>query len=446
MNARLHRLLVLIPVFLAISTFPQAEKTALVGGTLLDVSDYGNSRKDLPDAVIIMDGGKFASIGKRKDINIPSGARIIDINGKFILPGLIDGFAALDNQSFANAYLYMGVTSIIGVSGGRRHSLFESANPGPRIIPFAAVGRVPSETSEALNDLENLSKLGTRVVLLMYGLKPEQLRLVITKAHELGLGTIGELGSTSYAEAVDAGIDAFVHSSRYALDLAPAEMRKAVAANPFGPPARQYSHWLAGIPLKDLDLENYAKQIARSRVALIPTLSLYAIGLPENGNPWQFPIAQIIDAGDLHMPVDKSTGKHSWPSQDRDEELRLGLRILEIEKEYVRAGARYLAGSGTDVLGTMPGISLHQELAFLTRIGLSPRQALAAATSNFSRHLGLKEIGGIREGGLADLIVLDKNPTEDIGNLQKIAMVFQNGRMIDREKLRESGERGGGKG
>jgi imidazolonepropionase-like amidohydrolase len=108
---------------------------------------------------------------------------------------------------------------------------------------------------------------------------------------------------------------------------------------------------------------------------------------------------------------------------------------LRIEEQYRRAGAKYLAGSGTSAFGTMPGISLHTELQLLTRIGLPPRQALAASTSNFGEIFRWAKVGQVKAGYNADVLVLDANPLEDIRNLKKIRMVILDGRILDREGL-----------
>jgi len=85
--------------------------------------------------------------------------------------------------------------------------------------------------------------------------------------------------------------------------------------------------------------------------------------------------------------------------------------------------------------GTMPGISLHTELMLLTRIGLNPRQALASATSNFENILGWSKVGQVRAGYNADLLVLDDDPTTDVGMLKKINTIILSGKVLDRGKL-----------
>jgi len=95
-------------------TKAQQQTTALVGATIIDVSNYGNNANDRRDAVVIFRNGKIIQVGSKKTIKITAGTTVIDITGKYIIPGLIDGFSALNNQGQANAHLYMGVTTISG--------------------------------------------------------------------------------------------------------------------------------------------------------------------------------------------------------------------------------------------------------------------------------------------------------------------------------------------
>jgi len=436
---RNNYILIIAIIILITSTFSVYSQTiALVGGTVIDVTNFGNSHSDIIDAVVIIEGEKIIAVGSKDTIKIPEDARIINIKGKFVLPGLIDGFAALENQAYANAYLYMGVTSVAAIGVGRRGSVFNNANPGPNIYHFGWVGHVgQAEISEQelMSQIEEWAQKGTNFFMLMYGLKPEQSKLAVEKAHELGMATIGELGYTSYKDAIRYGIDAFIHSVRYSIELAPPDMQMEVAAEPFGPPARLFRIWLGRLDPEEKVVHEYAKILGSSSVALMPTLCLGCIELPFIENPWKEPIANILDPKDIHMPLDKETGKHNLESEIREEFIQQAENILRIEQKYYKAGAKYLAGSGTDVFGTMPGISLHQELELLTKIGLSEREAIAAATNNFAEVFKWKELGQLKAGCRADIIVTDKSPLENIKNLKEIHMVLLKGKIIDRDKL-----------
>jgi hypothetical protein len=432
-----NSLLVLIIVVLAI--FPccieSPKKIALVGGTLLDVSNGGHSTKDIKESVIIIEGDKIISVGEKGHVQIPKDAQVIDTTGKFIIPGLIDGFAALKNQGYANAYLYMGVTSIVGVGVYYRAPLFTSADPSPTVYRLEGLGREEKCTDEELlENIEQYAGQGVKIFQLLYKLIPGQVQLAVNKAHELAIGTNGELGYCSYADAIKVGVDAFIHTTRYTLDAVPEEMIQAIAEEPSG--NMEYHEYLTNLDIDDPKLQEHAKRLGTAKTFLMPTLSLFYLDLPDSKNPWNETIAQILDPADINSPADQETGKHNYDDeQSQAAETNEILNILKIEQLYKESGAKYLAGSGTDVRGTMPGISLHTELELLHRIGLSKREVLATATSNFAQAYGWKNVGQIKPGCVADIQVLDKNPLEDLDNLKEIHLLILRGEVIDRDDL-----------
>ncbi len=100
------------------------------------------------------------------------------------------------------------------------------------------------------------------------------------------------------------------------------------------------------------------------------------------------------------------------------------------------AGVNLLAGSDSANPYTYPGFGLHDELALLVRAGLTPLQALRTATSEPARFLGKQDtMGAIEKGMLADLVVLEGNPLEDISNTRRIRAVVVNGRLLEREEI-----------
>jgi hypothetical protein len=419
---------------------------AVVGGTLLDLANGGKGRRaatgersfaDLPDAVILFQGDEVVAVGPRDSVRIPDDAHRIDATGKWILPGLIDGFATLNNQEYADAYLAMGVTSIVGVSGGRRGLLYLGSDPGPRIFPLEGIGSETLPSDEAVTAaVDQLAAQGVRVALLMYGLTPSQLRLAHSRAKEHGMATIGELGQSTYAQANAVGLDAFVHTTRYSLDAVPRDMAAAVAAQPFsdelGSPKWRYYLWLANADLDLPALQRHATALGRGPAALMPTLSLLYLDMEEHDNPWEWPTSAWISPDDVNAPADPLTGMHSYDQSHTEAYGAVAQRVLELERLYHAAGARHIVGSATDVWGTMPGISLHTELELLTRIGLSPREALAAATTNLHEVFGLEGVGVVEKGGKADLLIVDSDPTQDLRVLRNPALVVAAGRLVRR--------------
>lgn len=111
------------------------------------------------------------------------------------------------------------------------------------------------------------------------------------------------------------------------------------------------------------------------------------------------------------------------------------LRLWRVNETIFAAFPHYLAGSGADAMGTMPGLSLHTELELLVRLGLSPREALAAATNNYALQFGWTELGQIAPGRRADILVVDGDPTVNVWNARNISTLIEDGNVIDRREL-----------
>jgi adenine deaminase len=111
------------------------------------------------------------------------------------------------------------------------------------------------------------------------------------------------------------------------------------------------------------------------------------------------------------------------------------LRLWHINETLFSAYPHYLAASGAPVQGSLPGISMHTELELLVRLGLSPREALAAATNNYSLQFNWNELGQIASGRRADILVVDGDPTQNIWNVRRISGIIMDGNVIDRNAL-----------
>ncbi len=111
------------------------------------------------------------------------------------------------------------------------------------------------------------------------------------------------------------------------------------------------------------------------------------------------------------------------------------MRLWRINQTIFGAYPHYLAASGASVGGTMAGISLHTELEMLVRLGLSPREALAAATNNYAIQFGWNELGQIAPGRRGDIVVVDGDPTTSIWNVRRISALIMDGNVIDRDEL-----------
>jgi hypothetical protein len=154
----------------------------------------------------------------------------------------------------------------------------------------------------------------------------------------------------------------------------------------------------------------------------------------------------------MYMPPNQNTGELDYPlspwtrhlpnitvrwmeeSQHKKADLS-AMRLWRINQTIFNGSPHYLAASGAAALGTMPGISLHTELEMLVRIGLSPREALAAATNNYAIEFGWTELGQIAAGRRADILILDADPTISVWNVRRISTLIFDGNIVDRDGL-----------
>lgn len=436
---------------LSLTSFGQDEIIVLKGGTIIDVDNYGKSNHDIKNSVVIIQGQKIISSGSADKIKIPPNAKVIDVRGKYLVPGLVEGFGTITNQAFANAYLYMGVTTVVTSEDDRRGKTFTKASPSPmlcRMDAYWGADRVEVTNKpyrfENVNyrdeagvkyEIDSMISAGTKVLLVHYGVKAEQLNAIVTtcKAHRVAV--VGELGFTSYRDAVSAGVESFVHTSRYTADILPDSVRDIYSHAPFGPPASFYYNYISRPDiLSDPKLNELAKLFSSHPVGLTPTGSLIVYPMmPFARNPWKEPIASILDEKDIfHEPLDKATGKPKNPSPMR---VKAAPIMFSIDSLFAHKGAHFLAGSGAVAFGTLPGISLHTELEVLSHIGLTNREVIAAATNNFSLLWHWTDIGKIEAGRYASILVLATDPLQDLEHLKDIQMLFVQGKEINRKEL-----------
>ena len=448
----------------------------LAGGTIIDVTEWGHSANDIHDAIIYIRDGRIAAVGPRFALPIPKGAKVIDCTGKYLIPGLIDGFAGMNSQGQASANLYMGVTTVVASGDDHRGHIDQHASPSPHIYLVDSIGSTDDwsllinhpEWSQKLKDnngrsselspddtarqLADTAKLGTRVLWLGHDLTAANTQWIIEHAHQMNLVTYGEFISTPYRVGIEAGVDSLLHMSRYELGVIPDELQQPLMEDPEGSASRTAYGYSERLPPNDYHYRNYARFIALHHTALMPTFSLYYLRLPEHRNLWQEPAAQVLDPKDLFFPSDRTTGELNYPLPNWARHMpNYGTRLMEenahhkadleaarfwaINRTLFDAGPHYLAATGAPAFGTMPGISMHTELELLVRLGLSPREALAAATNNYAEQFHWTELGQITPGRRADILVLDADPTVNIWNARRITNLLLDGNEIDRDSL-----------
>ncbi len=444
---------------------------ALIGGTIIDVSHYGTSHQDIDNSVVILDRDRIVAVGKQDDTIIPKEAIRVDTRGKFLIPGLIDGFGAVKTQGFANAWLYNGITTVsVNTSDTRRGLHVFHGDPTPRIVVCEVVdgysangyevdgdssGELPRDNprltgtrltnGQLTRRLEAVAASGKRTILIHYATWPDQVDWIVHEARRLGLSTYGELGWTNYAYASRAGVQVFIHSQRYLSSLAPDDLFEDYGDDPFGSGAQPALDYVAEMQSTAPEVKHLAVMFSKYNTALMPNVVMhhFAAGIVTS-DPWVARSAKLIRPEEIHRPIDPAVGLPNLASDETrtDQSLRFARRTEQSNaydaknRVLAREGVHFLAASGASAFGVLPGSGdVDEVISMQDNLGMTPREALATASGNYSESMGWNDVGRIDVGRFADILVLGSDPRENVAAIADIEILFVGGRKIDRQAL-----------
>ena len=411
--------------------------TAYVGANLVD----GTGRV-ISNSVVLESGGHIASVGSRDSVPVPSGATIVDLEGRWIIPGLIDGHAHAGESSVAK-YLSYGVTSIRHVGGSleRLTSLNQriaaDSTPGSRLYiagePIPGAPAVwPGQTElQAPADAEaavaRLAAGGVSQIKLYTHTTRELMEAVVQAARARNIPVTAHLGYVDAVTAAKLGVNALEHLSGVVESTVrdPAPFFKAHETFPNG-----WMTFLRGwATLDSASLERTAAALATTGVTLVPTLVQSET------------YARVLDstyAGSLDLSAVSAAEQEEWNLPDLVR--RYGITRADMEvlaqarrwqeffiRRFTALGGKVVAGSDSPNQLLAPGASLHEELALLVRAGLTPAEALHSATAGAAALLRADSIGVLKAGAVADFIVLSASPLDDIRNLRQLEAVVARG-------------------
>ena len=381
----------------------------------------------IEEGTILIHGNKIEKIGKTSEVSIPANTKIIDAKGKTILPGLIDSHAHLGQfrygispqkhwQYYTN--LAFGVTTTHDPSSNTemvfsQSEMVKAGNMiGPRIfstgiILYGADGdfkAVVNSLDDARSAIRRTKAFGAFSVKSYNQPRREQRQQVIQAAREEEIIVVPEGGST------------FFHNMSMIFD--------------------GHSGVEHNIPIAPV-YKDVITLWSNSNTGYTPTLIVNYAGLSgeyywyQTTNVWEdekllkYTPRSVIDSRSRHRTM--------VPMTEYDNGHILSSKVC---KELSDKGVKVNLGAH----GQLQGLGVHWELWMMAQGGMTPMEALRTATINGAHYIGMDhQLGSLKEGKLADLIVLDKNPLEDIQNSNSVRYTMINGRLYDTETMNETG-------
>lgn len=419
--------------------------TALVGGTVID----GNGGPPIENSVVVIQGNKILSVGSKSRTKIPKAAKVIDVTGKYIVPGLIDMHIHYHDW-MGELFLAHGVTTVKDLGNVVEWISAVSADVaqgkmrGPRIFyvgngldapPPARETHVGVDSPEmARRAVQLLHSRGACAIKVREKITPELLQAITEEAHRLGIKVTGHIRRTDAREAALAGIDGLEHASGIlqALALRPREAQ---------PGENELQTFVGDLKafaqLEPAQTGDLVTLLASKKVALIPTMVNWWRMATERRDDFAVEDAKYAKNPSLaYVPEDvrkwwASSTIYNVKNPEDLAQLRLGLKKLQdLLLRHFKAGGKILAAS--DTFNSVPGLSLQRELILLVDAGFTPTQAITMATRDNAEFLGKGAVlGTIAPGKWADVVVLSANPLTDIRNIQQVAMVLKDGQILD---------------
>ncbi|HXG92511.1 MAG TPA: amidohydrolase family protein [Blastocatellia bacterium] len=460
-------LAILFSLVLPLTTLAQSKQdgqpNSLVINNVTVIDATG--KPPMPGMTVVIRDGRIATIARGLKAKMAAGTRVIDGSGKYLIPGLWDMHVhEWDKDYFLPLFIVNGITGVRDMFGPLalikqwREEMKAGTLTGPHIIAAGQIVDGPKPVwpgSIAVSNAEDGVKAVNKVkqdgsdFVKVYSLLPRDgFFAIAAEAKRQGMVFAGHVPvSVTAAEASDAGQKSIEHLTGLFSGCSSKEEELMKAS------LERKETGLAGFVKSFVEdgakaLESYDDKKAAALFArfkkngtwMTPTLTVlraiaYVGDEDFRNDPRMKYVPPFLKYGmwgptafglNIRTPGDNAIAKKLFQKQ------------LEMVGAMNRAGVDILAGTDTPNPYVFPGFSLHDELALLVKAGLTPMQALQAATRNAARYLGmLDSTGTIEQGKLADLVLLDANPLADINSTRKIQAVIVGGRLIDRAALDE---------
>jgi imidazolonepropionase-like amidohydrolase len=384
------------------------------------------------DQTVVVTNGKIAAVGPAGKVRVPTGATKIDASNKYLIPGLTDAHVHLQTTVEFPLYIANGVTTVYNLDGTPAHILWREEIAkgklrGPTIFTTGPIFFGPHKPETSVKMVDEQAKLGYDGVKIYNGVSREEFPFLVAEAkknHMLLMGHVSR--GTDFEATVEAG-QSIAHLEEYTYTF----------FNPMHDDNNKH------IVYDDSKIPEAVRLTVKSGVYVTPTLSTYATIVQQATALDEFLKTPELryDSPWIRASLQPETNRYANGFKESDyAQLR---RSLEFQRKLVKAledaGVPLLCGTDASDVGPVAGFGIPAELRELVADGLTPYQALQTATVNPARYFGRSaEFGTIESGKRADLVLLEGNPLQDIGQMRAIAGVMARGHWEDRKKLDEA--------
>jgi predicted amidohydrolase YtcJ len=428
------------------------------GIAIMHVSVFtGDGATMRPDMTVLIEGDRISKVGSASAVHIPSGARVLDGSGKYLIPGLWDMHThlALMGETALPELVTYGVTSVrdMGGDAGILGPWARETAAGTRLGPAIEYTSPVLESATWLRRVEQIHLPGFWFPNPAWKLNPA-IGVADEEAAERAVDSVARLGSsyvkfrTLQSAATFFAIARAARRNRLPLvGHSPTHVVSLEAASDSG--LATLEHLDFGAELDSLTPQQRAAlyaRLVRNNTWFDPTLVSGIVGtIPDTAlsrmlaaevssnrrgpfEPLHLLSRQMLESFRRDLFVESRSGLTELHDWERD--------VAHLA-EMRQAGVRFLAGTDLGALWVFPGLSLHDELLHLVRdVGFSPAEVLRIATHDAAERVGqLANVGTVEPGKRADLVLLDADPLLDIRDTRQIAAVVVRGRLLDRSAL-----------
>ncbi|HEV8580164.1 MAG TPA: amidohydrolase family protein [Thermoanaerobaculia bacterium] len=391
-----------------------------------------------PESTVVVSGHRIQAVGPDGEVQVPPEGEVVDAKGKMLLPGLWDMHTHLGEDQ-GLMHLAAGVTTVRDLANDtdklldmrRRWDAGEAL--GPRVLmagfmdgpgPFAGPTKVLVDTEEeALAAVDNYARLGFVQIKLYSSLDPKLVPAIVQRAHRHGMRVSGHIPNGMTAEqAVRAGFDEIQHVNFLILNFLPPEIDTRTPAR-FTEVAKHASE----LDLNSERVRNFIGLLKERGTVSDPTLVAFEGMFTGRADQLDPSLAMVADR--FPAQVRRSLyGGGLNPPADLVQRYRDSYRAMQnMVRALHDAGVTIVAG--TDA---MPGFSLHRELELYVDSGIPAPEVLRIATLGAARVMKRDgELGTLAPGKLADMILVDGDPTKNISDIRRVALTIKDGTVYD---------------